>query len=235
MSDIVPELLDKIQEEFQKEFEKSGVIKGIDALMTGGTATYKEAIEYADEVGSILSRVLKNNLSSSVLPDGKLYYNISERVLTKTLAHNHSLIANVSVKVQTELNSLAGLGIKGIKPPLNMDKIRGFIARTSAEEKIDDVAWILDEPIINYSKSVVDDAIRTNAQFQFDAGLRPVIHRSASADACDWCKDLAGTYDYEEVKATGHPVFMRHNKCDCLVLFDPRDGRKQNVHTKKWG
>ena len=50
---------------------------------------------------------------------------------------------------------------------------------------------------------------------------------------CKWCGRLVGTYDYATVRNTGNDVFRRHEHCRCTVEFIT-NGKKQNVHMKKW-
>lgn len=234
MEDIAPKLLKKIQDDFKNKFDSSKIIKGLYQKAEQGNATYKEANEFAIEVGEILSDAFKKNLSSSVLPDGRMYFNIADRILRDTLGNNYELVADMSVKVQEILNKKTGIGIKAIKPKMNEDKVRGIIDIVSGKEKYDDIAYMLGEPVINFSQSVVNDAVRENADFQFKAGLSPKIIRTSTGKCCEWCDKLAGIYDYEAVSDTGNNVFRRHKHCRCLVEYSPGDGKRQNVHTKQW-
>jgi len=74
--------------------------------------------------------------------------------------------------VQASLNQKAGLGIKAIKPPLNKSKVDEIINRLSKEDNFEDIKWILDEPIKNFSQAIIDDAVKANAEFQYKAGLK---------------------------------------------------------------
>lgn len=94
-----------------------------------------------------------------------MYYNIASRILNPTLSHNHELIAKASAQIQTDLNKNAGFGLKGIEAPLNQDRINDLIEKVSRVEKYEEAAWVLDEPVINMSQAVVDDTIKTNADF----------------------------------------------------------------------
>ncbi|MCR8969284.1 hypothetical protein [Facklamia sp. 7083-14-GEN3] len=174
------------------------------------------------------------NLSSEVLPNGKLYYNIAKKVVDPMMVNNFLLISEVSQEVQTVLNQSAGLGMRGLKPEINQDRIDGIVQRLALEESFDDIKWILGEPVINFSQSVVDDTIKTNAQFHYDAGLKPKIIRTANANCCDWCDEVAGVYDYKNVMDTGNDVYRRHRYCQCEVNYLPGDGRRQNAHSKTW-
>lgn len=234
--DITPGLLKKIQDDFQENFDKSSVISDLYKKVRDGTATYKEANEFAIEVGDILAGAYRNNLSSAVLPNGKMYYNIAQRIIEPTMKRNYELITDVTNQVQTALNKSAKIGVKAIQPKLNLDRIHGIVNKVSNAEIYDDVAWALDEPIKVFSQSIVDDAIKENAEFQHGSGMSPKIVRTSTGKCCDWCDKVAGVHDYEKVRDTGNAVFRRHQYCRCIVLFDPADGRNQvqNAHSKKW-
>ena len=234
MEDIAPKLLKKIQYDFKNKFDNSKIIRELYRKVEQGNATYKEANEFAIEVGELLSGSFKKNLSSSVLPDGRMYYNIADRIIRDTLGNNYELVADISAKIQEILNKKAGIGIKAIKPKINEDKVRGIVDIVSGKEKYDDIAYMLGEPVVNFSQSVVNDAVRENADFQYKAGLSPKIIRTSTGKCCEWCDKLAGIYDYEAVSDTGNNVFRRHKYCRCLVEYAPGDGKRQNVHTKQW-
>lgn len=229
--DVVPELLEKIQRDFNLGISKSKKIKKIREMIDSGSATYQQANEYAQEVGSILADAFRTHIKSETLPDGHMYYNIADRILTPTLTKNHVMVTKISAEVQEQLNKSIGLGLKGIEAPVNKYRIESIINRITHEEVFDDVAWILQEPIINFTQSSVDDTIKENVDFQGGSGLYPTIARTTDADPCDWCKSLAGTYKYPNVP---DDVYKRHDRCRCTVEYDPGDARKQNVWTKEW-
>ena len=150
------------------------------------------------------------------------------------MQNNYELVAEVSKEVQETLNKLNGIGIKAIKPEMNEDKVDGIIDIVSGKDKYDEIAYMLDEPIINFTLSVVDAAIKANADFQYKSGLSPKIKRISTGKCCEWCNKLVGVYDYGKVSDTGNDVFRRHKYCRCLVEYVPGNGMKQNVHTKEW-
>lgn len=133
--------------------------------------------------------------------------------------------------MQQQLNEAAGIGIKAQSVPLDQDRVDGILNRLAAAEQYDSVAWLLDEPVILFSRSVVDESVRRNAEFQGEAGLSPRIIRRAESHCCEWCARLAGTYTYPDVP---RDVYRRHDFCRCVVEYDPGDGKGQDVHTKQW-
>lgn len=233
IKDVAPELLERIRNDFKIKFEENEKIKELYELMASGNATYKEVNEFAIETGRILTIVFANDLSSNVLPDGKMYFNIANRIIPDTLKKNHELVTDAGAQVQKSLNEKAGIRIRAIKPEINQDRIVGLVNKVSSADLYDSVAWVLAEPVINFTQCIVDDMIKANADFQYDAGMSPEIIRSAESKCCEWCSKLAGKYKYPDVPKD---VYRRHERCRCMVEYDPKNGknRVQNVHTKKW-
>ncbi len=85
----------------------------------------------------------------------------------------------------------------------------------------------------NFSQSIVDNAVRQNADFQWKSGLEPKIVRTAEYKCCKWCSNLEGSHRYEDVKDTGNDVFRRHNNCRCKVTYVPSKGNARDVWSKR--
>lgn len=87
--------------------------------------------------------------------------------------------------------------------------------------------------MVNFTQSVVDEAIKKNAKFHNDAGMKAVIKRQVKGKACKWCRGLEGTYDYP--KGTPNEVFHRHENCRCVTEYYPSGKKKkQDVWSKDW-
>nr|DAP85568.1 MAG TPA: hypothetical protein [Caudoviricetes sp.] len=231
VEDIVPSLLKKIKSEFEGARLDSEVLKDLLSKLHHSKASYLDANQYAIEIGEILSKALGASLTNETLPDGKMYYNIAQRVLTDVLGRNYELVSDYAEQVQKNLNSEAKIGLAAQVPELNQDRIDGLVNRLASEESFDDVKWLLDDPIVNFSQSIVDDSIRKNAEFHHKVGLSPKIVRRVVGHPCKWCKSLEGSYNYPEVPKD---IYRRHGNCRCTVDYHPGNGKKQNVHTKRW-
>ena len=46
-----------------------------------------------------------------------------------------------------------------------------------------------------------------------------IIRSTTGSKTCDWCRRLAGTYDYADVRKTGHDVWKRNAYCDCRIEY----------------
>lgn len=108
--DIAPELLERIRADFR-------ALLG-DAKPAADT--YAAAADYAELVGSALAEAFRRNLTADALPDGRLYWNIADRVVRPLLEEEHLLVADASAAVQQALNQQANLGIApqraGLRP-----------------------------------------------------------------------------------------------------------------------
>lgn len=229
--DIVPGLLELIEKEFNEKTFSSGVLKKAIQNLRDKKATYKDANEFAIEIGEILSEVLNTHITLETLPNGKLYFNIADRIMNSTMQKNFDLITGYAIEVQTELNRAAGLKLKGQMPKVNQSRIDGIVERLSTAEEFEEIKWILDEPIKNFSQSIVDDTVQANISFHAKSGLRPKIIRKSNGHCCDWCNKIVGEYIYPDVP---EDIYRRHRYCDCTVEYYPGDGRRQNAHTKEW-
>ena len=229
--DVLPGLLKEVQAKFEAEFGKSKVVEDAFKKLKAKKATYSTANNFAIEVGEILARALQSVVTADRLPDGKMYYNIAKRLLEPVLGNNYKTVADYAVKVQSDLNKKAKIGLNAKKPVLNQDRIDGFIDRLSSEDDFNKVKWILDEPVVNFTQAVIDDTIKINAEFQYSAGLNPTIERRTFGQCCKWCESLSGTYNYPHVP---EDFYHRHQRCRCTIEYDPKNGKKQNSWSKKW-
>lgn len=227
MTDIAPELLEKVQESFEAE------TAGLREEIKSGVKSYEEAYDYAKKVGEALSRSFGVNITPKVLPDGMMYYNIADKVVRPMLMAEYNLTSEAAVNAQRSVNKAAGIGIRPLEAEFDAEKAQGIIDRVSSQP-FEEIKWILNEPVKTFSKNVVDQTLEKNVEFQGKSGLSPKIRRTALGDACEWCQAVAGTYSYPNVPKD---VYRRHANCDCVVEYiDPgkHPGMRQNVWTKQW-
>lgn len=229
--DILPRLLKEVKDKFELSYGESEIVEKAFLKLKAKKATYKTANEFAIEIGEILSEALSMSLTVDILPDGKMYYNIAKRLLEDVLGQNYEIVSSYTAGVQKELNAKAKIGLAIQIPSLNKDRIDGLVNRLSSEESFDTIAWLVDEPIVNFTQGIVDDFIQSNAEFHYKAGLKPETIRHALSDCCEWCRSIEGTYSYPNVPKN---VYARHNRCRCTTEYDPKSGKKQDVWKKTW-
>lgn len=234
MTDIGPELQGKIESSFTSRFNQDKILARLHwAIYESGYSAaerWEAAEQYAARTGELLAEALKRNISADDLPDGRLYYNIAERIIGDLVPACYNRVAEVAKYTQEAVNKAAGISMKAVSPQIKSDRIEKLIYKVSNAENYEDVAWALDEPVVNIIQSAVDDTIRENVEFHARAGLSPKVTRVATGGCCKWCASLAGKYDYPVPR----DVYRRHERCRCIVFYDPGDGRKQDVWSKRW-
>ena len=219
MDDIAPKLIENVNRDFEKNLAEDKTAAELNEKLAAGQAKYEDAYNYAESVGNARARAFGDQISSDVLPDGKMHYNIASRLLGDSLTTDYDMVSEYAAGVQEIYNEAAGIRLKALKPDIDQDRIKGFIEGICNAEVFDDVAWKLAEPVITHARSVVDDTIKKNAEFQGRAGIKATVTRNADSKCCKWCSDLDGDYVYPAVP---REVFQRHDNCRCTVDYKGR-------------
>lgn len=229
MVDVVPELYESITKDFKNYTMKDRRIANISKRIRDGTATQRDAHDYAERLGENLSRSLVNNLTPERLPDGRLYYNIAKRTVVPSLENNYELTNDVASEIQAALDLKAGIGLNSAKADFPNERIQGLIDKMTADGiTFDNVIIWLQEPIVNNTEAFFDDFIKENAKVRHDVGLKATITRSVANGCCAWCDALAGVYEYGQEP---EDIYRRHEFCRCTVTFQSKK-TSQNVWTK---
>lgn len=193
-------------------------------------ATYHDASLYAARLGDLLGRVLKRHEPVIDISEWDL-----ENLIPQALGLDHAMVADLCVNVQTAINQKNGFGIRAAEPKFDGNRAYGIVNELKSNPEFVNIEKTFYDQLTNFSQSVVDQSIRDNAELQSAAGIHAKIVRRAEYGACQWCQDVAGEYEYEDVSDTGNDVFRRHENCRCTVDYVPdRSGRSQDVWSKRW-
>lgn len=235
MEDISPRLLEDISKSYASYAEKNEVLKKLVEKINDGNANYEDLNMYAYELGMCLKKAFMDNVKEEILPDGKMYYNIAKSLLEPMCLNNYDDISVKCEAVQTLLNAKAGLGIKAIKPSYDSEKTTGIINYISNAKAYSQREASFLETLVTNSMAIVDTSVLLNANLHYEIGFNPKIIRRTTSRSCKWCNNLAGSYNYSDIK-NGSDVFRRHANCRCTVVYDPgNSGKKvQDVWSKTW-
>lgn len=226
MADVAPELLEQIRQAVDRRASASHIIND---LPYKAKLSQKDIHKYAEEVGRILSESYLEVLTEGNLPNGTLYRNIAERILSQTLREARGNIMDFAETVQTILDEANNLGVNSVLPDFPEERVRGLIDKASNPlATIEEQRRWLGEPVINNTEAFADDFIAENARTRARMGLKTTITRVVAPGCCEWCDRLGGVYEYgEEPKE----VYERHEYCRCMVTFQS-DRTSQNVWSK---
>ena len=218
-------------------------LKRLGKQIRDGTIDYEVANEYAVRLGELTSQALKKSTNGLAFMSEE----VADEVFTPLLTHNHDLMVTVTDQLQKNINASNGLGIRPVTPELDTNRITGIVKKVASYDTLEGSEWMLGEPVINYTQAITDQAIRDNATANDAMGLQAKIIRETGPSEtrtitrgkytasykipCQWCEDLAGTYDYADVKATGSDVYRRHENCRCIVTYQ-QGANRQDVWSK---
>jgi len=223
-------LIEKIMRSFNEKCKNHSFIQKFEKKVLTGKADLIDVDHYAGSIGSQLSQALLKNIDFTEFETGRMYLELSEEILTRTLKNNYDLINRAAAKVQKDLDARLDFMIKSQKADFPIDRIKA-IARSLCDKTVSDdtIRRRMSSPIENITQSFYTDYVRKNAQFRNDAGLRCYIVRETDGKCCSWCSSLAGRYVYGE-----HPddIFRRHDNCGCTVTFEGGRAR-QDVWSKR--
>ena len=228
---IDQDLLDRIDRAFKNKTAKSAILKNKTLALRDKNATHRDSEELAAEIGESLAETFTTEMNNQPWAGERLDYDVAKALIEPNLKRNYDIVSDYAEQVQVQLNDEAGLSINAIKPEINKNRMDGIIKKIAAYDDFEGGKWLLDEPIVNFTMAVADDVVRANAEFQAQAGLIPKVVRKIKGNCCDWCKEVAGTYNYPDVPKD---VWRRHRYCRCTVEYFPGDGKKQDIWTKKW-
>ena len=183
-------------------------------LIQSKKGTYNTASEYAIRVGECLARILRQNAPFESTSEWDL-----EKLIPQSLGLDHEYVAQACEQVQLALNTDAGLGINYVPPIFDANRAYGIVAELRNNPEFVNIERTFYDQIVNFSQNVVDESIGSNATVLSNAGVQSKIVRHPEAGACAWCRAIAGTYDYNDVRQTRNDVWKRHENCRCTIDF----------------
>lgn len=228
MEDIVPSLLEKIEKDFRAKVDADNEISRLFTKFDDDKGTLHDVSLYARRLGDLLSMTLQENLTEDVLPDGKMYYNIADRILNPMMRQNFNLTMEQATIIQKMIDAKSGIGLEPIAADFPESRVKQIIDSLTEDTEFEVIKARMGEPVANCSHSFADDFIKANALYREKAGMRTYLKRTLVGGACPYCVRLAGTFDY---KNAPDDIYKRHDSCRCTVTFYSEKVR-QNVHTK---
>ena len=204
-----------IRQEFIDAVNNDKKCQELYAKIRKGDASYKTGSQLAIRIGENLGKILKKHAPMEDIDEWDL-----DDLLPGSLGLDHSMVAEACKQIQEKMNKDAGVGIKPKEPKFDWDRVNGMIKELrDRPNNFGDIEKSFWDQLVNFSQSVTDQSIRDNMRLMARAGIKTQVVRQAEFKACEWCRDVAGTYDYAEVKGAGNDVWRRHENCRCTIDY----------------
>ena len=113
--DVSPELLEDVEKRFRYYLNKNREISAAMRALSDGSADYETAYKYARALGEVLADAFADTITEERLPNGKMYYNIADKVVRPMLYKVQDMAAAYSDGVQRLINERAGIGLNPVE------------------------------------------------------------------------------------------------------------------------
>ena len=90
----------KLYEQIRAEFERLLAARNTSLPSDDRKVSMVLGDKYAKTVGECLAQAIAKYVTPEALPNGKLYYNIAEKILDPTLRENHRLVNDYCTEIQ---------------------------------------------------------------------------------------------------------------------------------------
>lgn len=239
--DIAPELYKQIAKDYNRRVSADPVIDKLVRQIRAGVATQSDLAAYAQRLGEISSDVLKANIALADLPNQKLYWNIAEKTIAPVLTNVYDRVNSQGIAQMRLADKVRDLGIgiaRGINPVNRIKDVLNFAVDSTNQTELDNALTV---PVISTARKYYDDFLKANADIRSGLGFDTVVVREYDGvglhdrtEACSWCLERAGKWDYSEARAKG--VFERHPGCGCSieVIFPDRVDVQTDWTTNTW-
>lgn len=240
MSDFGQSLLSGISKRFNASLKTDKKIRQL-AKKVRDSTDYNDASQYAERLGELLSEAMNGETVDLAFMSEE----VATELLYPLLQGDHDLVCEAVQAVQKNMYSQIGTGLNVALPELDTNRIDGLVKKIASYDTFEEARWLIDEPVVNFSMSVVDQGMRDNAKKASGVGFTAKIVREPEPFGlksrkigrktytyrvpCRWCSNLAGKWDYEDAP---DDVYKRHAFCRCTVTYQI-DGSRQDVYSKR--
>lgn len=127
--DIVPELLDQILAEYERQIEGNRFIQSFLKRLEKETAKDSDVSLYGNELGDCAAKAFLKYITPENLPDGKLYWNIADRIINTLMTDVYNKVNDAAASVQKVNDKEDDINIKPQKALYPSDRIRRMIEK----------------------------------------------------------------------------------------------------------
>ncbi len=127
MRDIGVELHEQIDMDFNNRMSQSTKLKEIYKKINIGTATQADVVDISKVTGEIASQVIRDNLSKTKLPNGRIYWNIAEKIIKPVMKKAHKIVNDAAIEVITHEWKALNINLKPMPPSFPEERINSLI------------------------------------------------------------------------------------------------------------
>ncbi|MCD8096413.1 MAG: hypothetical protein LUE12_09880 [Ruminococcus sp.] len=195
--------------EILKKYAPNATQKLIDEMADG-----KITQNQLSTISSNLTVEMLKNMNVNITA-GKLQQIAND--LYGVLGENYELVGECYAQIQNRIYAAEKLEMQATKAEMSKKRVERIAERLKiATESLAKV--IVEKDVSSMSRQAYGDSVKVNTDQASEAGLKTYIVRTlGSGKNCEWCRDLAGKYEYGVDVRSGDDVFRRHDNCNCTI------------------
>lgn len=181
-------------------------------MFQNSKTNYNQLQKVAERLGANTSALVQKIASAE---------NINEVIEILTSA-NTATLSELGEIVQTEINKTADIGLA----PVNIDSVviesrkdglKKVAEKLNAAEKSELIPKTSGRLLEEFTRDIPLEYAKCNAEELNALGLRTAIVRKPDANACKWCLERVGTFEYAPAEGVNSEIFRRHANCGCSI------------------
>lgn len=209
------EVYGEMKDGFVRSFARNERIKRLLNRIDEETATFQDLWAFSRLVGAMGSRAAIAQ-AENLLVVNDPYNQIMDYLRTCC----YQPVADYAEQTQQIRNAARGIGLKAQKADFDANRASGIAHNVANAEDVEEIKKMLGPSLEGFTDKTIPDTIKKNGSFLRDAGVSTKVVRIADPTCCAWCQEIAGVYDYDDVRATGSDVWLLHDNCKCTIEMD---------------
>jgi len=169
MDDVAPALNEAIMSSYYQRIKASAQLALAQKALADGRATHYQTQQVAQELGIAASDALLEVVTYGALPNDKLYWNITTRIIPPLFDASWAVIYKYGSQVQEALNRSVGLGLKAVSLEQDKTVLEGVMNEASNAEGLPAIRASLDQPVKIAIWHMAHDIMRANGTYITEA------------------------------------------------------------------
>lgn len=191
------------------------------------TLTIAAVDQFARDSGRILAAQIIAELQWETFPEALLFESTARDIIFPLLQVQHQNLTPYFEKAQDAENKRQGWNVKSKMAEFSKSRANGLV-ETMINQPYESLVSSFPATSEQFSQGMIDDSVRSNADFVYKVGYEVYVTRIAEGKACKWCRGLEGTYDYGSL-TNRDDVWRRHEGCICDIQLTRKSGKKETV------
>lgn len=127
MKDITPELSEQLLRRFRQLLATDPTIRSYRKKLKAGKMVERDCALYTARVAKCASKAATQTITEATLPDGTLYWNIAESVLTPLFEEAYAVVMAAAVEQKRVQDEKAGRHIAIKTPPFPKYRVKSYL------------------------------------------------------------------------------------------------------------